>query len=295
MGRRLLIVTGPTAVGKSAYAISLALEYSSPVISCDSRQIYREMTIGTAVPSASQLSAVKHYFIQDHSVRSLYTAGMYEIEALELIETLFSQGHDTLVMCGGSGFYIDAVCSGLEDVPDADPSLRESLKERLRTEGIESLRMDLSRLDPEAYSTIDLANPARVLRAVEVCMLTGRPFSSFKMKEGRKRPFEIEKLCLTMPRETLYERIDSRVIAMMDAGLEEEARGLLPLRDYTALQTVGYRELFSYFDYMEGKEAPSAPRSLDEAVSMIQTNTRRYAKKQLSWWRRDPSVKWIEV
>jgi len=295
MGRTLTIITGPTAVGKSDYAVELALECSSPVISCDSRQIYKEMTIGTAVPEKSLLSKVKHYFIQDHSVCSLYTAGMYELEALSLIERLFEEGHERLVACGGSGFYIDALCNGLDEIPEADPSLREELTRRMREEGIESLRMDLSRLDPEAYSTIDLANPARVLRAVEVCLLSGRPFSSFKLKSSKKRPFEIEKICLTMPREKLYGRINSRVIRMMDEGLEQEARSLMPLRSYTALQTVGYKELFSYFDFVEGRPSPGAPRSLDEAVSMIRTNTRRYAKKQISWWKRDPSVIWKEL
>lgn len=286
MHRRLIIVLGPTAVGKTQWAISLAREYSSPVISCDSRQIYREMTIGTAVPDASQLRAVKHYFIQDHSIHVPYTAGQYEEEALSLIGRLFGEGHETLVATGGSMFYIDALCRGLDRIPDADPQLREELGRRIREEGIESLRMDLRRLDPEAYRTIDLANPQRVLRAVEVCLLSGRPFSSFKLTEAKKRDFLISKIGLTRPRDVLYGRIDRRVDEMMEAGLEEEARSLLPYRDLPALQTVGYRELFAYFD---GK------CSLGEAVRDIKTSTRHYAKKQLTWWKRDPEIEWTEL
>lgn len=179
-GRKLLIILGPTAVGKTDYSISQALEYSSPVISCDSRQIYKEMSIGTAVPSEEQLAAVRHYFIHSHSVENVYTAGKYEIEALALIEDLFAQGHETLVMTGGSGFYIDAVCNGLDDFPSADMELRNQLMARLKEEGVESLRLDLKRLDPQSYATVDIANGQRVVRALEVCLMTGRPFSSFK-------------------------------------------------------------------------------------------------------------------
>ena len=217
--KKLVIVLGPTAVGKTDYSIELALGYGSPVISCDSRQIYREMTIGTAVPSASQLAAVKHYFIHTHTVTGLYTAGKYEIEALDLIERLFAEGHETLVMAGGSGFYIDAVCNGLDDFPPADLELRESLVRRLADEGVESLRLDLKRLDPESYDTIDIANGQRVVRALEVCLMTGRKFSSFKTASVRKRGFAIEKIGLMRPREELYGRIDRRVVQMIDGGL----------------------------------------------------------------------------
>ena len=284
--RKLVIVLGPTAVGKTDYAIELALKYSSPVISCDSRQIFKEMSIGTAVPSKEQLEAVRHYFIQDHSIFQDYTAGKYEIEALSLLERLFGEGHETLVMCGGSGFYIDALCRGLDDFPPADKALRESLMERLRTEGVESLRLDLKKLDPESYSTIDIANGQRVVRALEVCLMTGRKFSSFKTAPAKKRDFEIEKIGLCRPREVLYERIDKRVLQMMDEGLLEEARGLREHRELPALQTVGYRELF---DYMDGKT------SLDEAVSLIQRNTRHYAKRQMTWWGRDKEIFWKEI
>ena len=295
MGRRLVIVVGPTAVGKTEWSIGLALRYGSPVISCDSRQIYKEMTIGTAVPDASQLAAVKHYFIQDHSVCQLYTAGKYETEALALMDRLFREGHETLVMAGGSGFYVDAVCNGLDDIPDADPVLRAELTARLEAEGVESLRADLRRLDPEAWRTVDAANPQRVLRAVEVCLLSGRPFSSFKLTGPKRRDFEIEKIGLTRPRAQLYDRIGRRVRQMMDDGLPDEARSLLPLRDLTALQTVGYKELFQYFDALDGRPHPGGPRSLDEAADAIALHTRHYAKRQLTWWRRDPSIRWIEL
>ena len=295
MRRRLVIVVGPTAVGKTDWSIGLALQHGSPVISCDSRQIYKEMTIGTAVPDASQLSAVKHYFIQDHSVRELYTAGKYEAEALSLIGRLFREGHETLVMAGGSGFYVDAVCRGLDDIPDADPVLRAELTARLETEGVESLRADLRRLDPEAWRTVDAANPQRVLRAVEVCLLSGRPFSSFRLSSPKRRDFEIEKIGLTRPREELYGRINRRVRQMMDAGLEEEARGLLPLRDLTALQTVGYREFFQYFDAQDGRPHPGGPGSPEAVADAIALNTRHYAKRQLTWWRRDREIRWVEL
>lgn len=293
--RKLLVISGPTAVGKTDYCIDLALKYGSPVISCDSRQIYKEMTIGTAVPNASQLQAVKHYFIQTHSIRQLYTAGMYEIEALELIERLFGEGHEVLVMAGGSGFYIDALCNGLDEMPPADEELRASLTKRIKEEGVESLRADLKRLDPEAYRTVDIANPQRVLRAVEVCLLSGRTFSSYKLKAPKKRNFSIEKYCLNRSRDELYGRINRRVMTMADAGLADEVRSLLPHKDLPALQTVGYRELFDLFAYESGSEDKGLPHSMDEALSRIQTNTRHYAKKQISWWKRDSSVSWIEL
>ncbi len=295
MGRKLVIVVGPTAVGKTDWSIGLAQRYGSPVISCDSRQIYQEMTVGTAVPDASQLAAVKHYFIQDHTIHQYYTAGKYELEALALIHRLFEQGHETLVMAGGSGFYVDAVCNGLDDMPDADPQLRTELTRRLAEEGVESLRADLRRLDPEAWRTIDIANPQRVLRAVEVCLLSGRTFSSFKLAAPKQRDFEIEKIGLVRPRAELYARIDRRVLQMLDDGLVEEVRGLLPDRDLPALQTVGYKEIFQYLDAEAGRDPAPAIRTLDEAVRAIQTNTRHYAKRQLTWWRRDPSIRWITL
>ena len=302
MSRRLIIILGPTAVGKTDYSIETALRYGSPIISCDSRQIYKEMTIGTAVPSAEQLAAVQHYFIHSHTVTELYTAGKYELEALELISRLFDEGHETLVMTGGSGFYIDALVNGLDDFPSADLQLRNELMSRLKEEGVESLRQELRHLDPESYATIDIANGQRVVRALEVCLMTGKPFSSFKTNPSKKRDFEIEKIGLTRPREVLYDRVNRRVIQMVDDGLVDEVRGLAQYRDLAALQTVGYKEIFDWFDYEAGLVdtegwTPTAPgdgpvTSLDRAVELIQRNTRHYAKRQLSYWGRDKSISW---
>ena len=284
MPRRLVIVLGPTAVGKTDFSIRKALEYGSPVISCDSRQIYREMRIGTAVPDAEQLAAVKHYFIQTVPVTEPYTAGDYERDAVNLIDRLFDEGHETLVMTGGSMFYIEAVCHGLDDLPDGDAALRASLWARLEAEGVESLALELKEKDPVTYSMIDTKNSQRVIRALEVCLVSGRPFSSFKTGTRKERDFEIEKIGLTRPREELYSRIDRRVLNMMDEGLVEEVRSLLPYRDCQALQTVGYKEIF---DYLDDKI------SLEEAVRLIQRNTRHYAKKQMTWWRTDQVIRWV--
>ena len=303
--KKLIIILGPTAVGKTDYSIETALRYDSPVISCDSRQIYKEMTIGTAVPSAEQLSAVQHYFIHSHTVEELYTAGRYEIEALELINRLFQEGHDVLVMAGGSGFYIDALVNGLDDFPSADLQLRSELTARLKEEGVESLRVELKKLDPESYAAIDIANGQRVVRALEVCLMTGKPFSSFKTSSRKSRDFEIEKIGLTRPREVLYDRINSRVLQMIDDGLVEEVRSLAGYRDLAALQTVGYKEIFDWFDFEDGKVSaddwgPTSPgdgpvTSLERAVELIQRNTRRYAKRQLSYWGRDKDIRWMEI
>ncbi len=318
MTNKLVIILGPTAVGKTDYSIETALKYDSPVISCDSRQIYKEMTIGTAVPSAEQLSAVQHYFIHSHTVTELYTAGKYELEALELINRLFAEGHETLVMAGGSGFYIDALVNGLDDFPAADLELRGQLMARLKEEGVESLRLELKSLDPESYAAIDVANGQRVVRALEVCLMTGKPFSSFKTSSRKSRDFEIEKIGLTRPRDVLYDRINRRVVQMIDDGLVDEVRSLTQYRDLAALQTVGYKEIFDWFDYQDGLAsasvpasafaAPSAPASLrpavagdgpvtslDRAVELIQRNTRRYAKRQLSYWGRDKDIRWLEL
>ena len=304
-GRKLIIILGPTAVGKTDYSIETALRYGSPVISCDSRQIYKEMTIGTAVPDASQLAAVKHYFIHSHTVTELYTAGKYELEALDLINRLFEEGHETLVMAGGSGFYIDALVNGLDDFPSADLQLRSELTSRLETEGVEALRMELKTLDPESYASIDIANGQRVVRALEVCLMTGKPFSSFKTSSRKSRDFEVEKIGLTRPRDVLYDRINRRVLQMVDDGLVEEVRSLVQYRDLAALKTVGYNEIFDWFDYEAGLVSadgfgPTTPgdgpvTSLDRAVELIQRNTRRYAKRQLSYWGRDKEIRWMEL
>ena len=286
MRRKLLVIAGPTAVGKTDYSIETALRCGSPVISCDSRQIYKEMTIGTAVPDASQLSAVKHYFIHSISVLDAYSSGQFEIDALALIEKLFSEGHETLVMAGGSGFYIDAVCNGLDNLPVPPPELREELTRLVREEGVEALADELKRLDPAAWKAIDIKNGQRVVRALETIIVSGRSFTEFKLAEPRKRDFEIEKICLTRPRDVIYDRIDRRVLQMIDEGLVEEVRGLEKYRDLPALQTVGYREIFGYLD---------GNYSLDEAIRLIQRNTRHYAKKQLTWWKRDNAIKWIDL
>lgn len=303
--RRLVIILGPTAVGKTDYSIETALRYGSPVISCDSRQIYKEMSIGTAVPDAAQLAAVQHYFIHSHTVTELYTAGKYEIEALELINRLFEEGHETLVMAGGSGFYIDALVNGLDDFPEADLQLRNELTARLNEEGVESLRVQLKSLDPESYASIEIANGQRVVRALEVCLMTGKPFSSFKTSPKKMRDFEVEKIGLVRPREVLYDRINRRVVKMVDDGLVDEVRSLTQYRDLAALKTVGYKEIFDWFDYEEGRVSadgwgPTSPgdgpvTSLERAVELIQRNTRRYAKRQLSYWGRDKEIRWLEV
>ena len=305
MSKKLIIILGPTAVGKTDYSIETALKYGSPVISCDSRQIYKEMSIGTAVPSAEQLAAVQHYFIHTHTVTELYTAGKYEVEALELINRLFDEGHETLVMAGGSGFYVDALVNGLDDFPSADLELRNQLMARLKEEGVESLRLELKDLDPESYAAIDIANGQRVVRALEVCLMTGKPFSSFKTSQSKKRDFEIEKIGLTRPRDVLYDRINRRVIQMVDDGLVEEARSVQQYRDLAALQTVGYKEIFDWFDYEAGLVStegwtPTTPgdgpvTTLDRAVELIQRNTRHYAKRQLSYWKRDKDILWMEL
>ncbi len=283
--RRVVILLGPTAVGKTEYSIELAHYLGSPIISCDSRQIFRQMSIGTAVPSPEQLSQVKHYFIHSHSVEQYYTAGKYEIEALTLVEDLF-RSHETLVMTGGSGLYIDAFCKGLDDFPKVDQELRKSLTARLKKGELESLQMELKMLDPESYDSIDISNGQRVIRALEVTITTGRKFSSFKTGRARKREFEIVKIGLTRPREVLYDRIDRRVDMMLGAGLVEEVRSLLQYRNMPALKTVGYKEIF---DYLDGNS------SLEEAVRLIKRNTRHYAKRQLTYWGRDKEIKWLEI
>lgn len=305
MSRKLVIILGPTAVGKTDYSIETALRYDSPIISCDSRQIYKEMSIGTAVPTEEQLVAVQHYFIHSHTVTELYTAGKYEIEALALINRLFDEGHQTLVMAGGSGFYVDALVNGLDDFPQADLQLRNELTLRLKEDGVEALRQELRRLDPESYATIDIANGQRVVRALEVCLMTGRPFSSFKTSPSKPRDFEIEKIGLVRPRDVLYDRINRRVLQMIDDGLVDEVRSLVQYRDLAALKTVGYKEIFDWFDYQDGLVSmdgwgPTTPgdgpvTSLDRAIELIQRNTRHYAKRQLSYWGRDKQIRWQEI
>ncbi len=287
MGKpELTIILGPTGVGKTDYAIEMALDYGSPVISCDSRQIFKEMKIGTAPPSAEQLERVKHYFIFSHSVTDYYTSGRYEIEALALLEELFKT-HPRLVMTGGSGLYIDALCNGLDDFPPADQKLRRELSSLAETpQGLASLVMRLKEIDPVSYESIDLSNRQRVVRAVEVTLQTGRRFSDWRSNSRKERPFTIKKIGLNRERDILYERINSRVDIMMQDGLLEEVESLLPYRDFPALQTVGYKEIFSYLD---------GEITLEKAVELIKRNSRRYAKKQLTYWGRDKDISWMMI
>jgi len=291
-GKTLKLILGPTAVGKTGYSISIAKEFGAPIVSCDSRQIFREMPIGTAAPTMEQMTAVPHFFVGSHSVRDYYTAGKYELEALELLRTLFKE-YDVVIVVGGSGLYADALCFGLDEFPETDWELRESLMKRLESEGLDSLRMELKRVDPIAFQNMDIANTQRVVRALEVFYLSGKPYSSFKTEPLRKRPFAIERVCLTRPREILYERINRRVDEMLEKGLLDEVKSLVPYRNMPALQTVGYKELF---EYMDGNI------SLDRAVELIKRNTRHYAKRQMSYWRRgvesgrkECPLKWMEL
>ncbi len=280
--KELIIILGPTGVGKTDYAIDMALKLGSPVISCDSRQIFKEMKIGTAPPSDEQLARVRHYFIFSNSVTEYYTAGRYELEAMALVEELF-KSHDKLVMAGGSGLYIDAFCNGLDDFPPANQTLRAELTARVDNEGLESLVKQLAVIDPESYSAIELSNKQRVIRAVEVTLQTGRKFSDWKSAPKKVRPFKITKIGLARERTELYERINRRVDLMIENGLVGEVAGLAAFRDMPALNTVGYKEIF---DYLDGRQ------SLETAIELIKRNSRRYAKRQLTYWGRDISIIW---
>lgn len=280
---RLVVVVGPTGSGKTDLAIALAQHYGAPIVSTDSRQFYRGMPIGTAQPTAQQLRAAEHHFIASHDITQELSCGAYEVEALALLDRLFEQ-HRTVIAVGGSGLYIKALCEGMDELPQADPELRAALAEQLREEGVAALAERLRTLDPLYYEQVDRSNPARVVRALEVCLQTGRPFSEQRLGRRRERPFDIVKIGIEVPREELYERINRRVDAMMAEGLEAEARALYPYRHLNALRTVGYRELFDFF---EGR------CSRDEAVEAIKRNTRRYAKRQMTWFRRDGEIRWF--
>ena len=281
--KRLLVVVGPTGSGKTDLSIRLALHYGVPILSTDSRQVYRGMPIGTAQPSADQLQAVEHHFIASRDLTDNLNCGEYEVQALVRLEELFAD-HDWVVAVGGSGLYVRALCEGMDDLPQADEPLRRELERRLAEEGLGALAEELRELDPEYCRTADLNNPARVMRALEVCLQTHMPYSRQRTGERRPRPFEIVKIGIDLPRDVLYDRINRRVDRMLADGLEAEARALYPYRELNALKTVGYREFFDYFDGRIG---------YDEAVELIKRNSRRYAKRQLTWFRRDSEIRWF--
>ena len=277
------MVVGPTAAGKTKAAVRLAELLGTEIISADSRQIYRELRIGTAVPSDEELEKVNHHFIQCRSIFEDYNAFMYESDALELLDTLFKK-YNIVVMEGGSMLYIDALCKGIDLMPDADPEIRKNLNARLENEGVEGLRLQLKKLDPRYYRITDLKNPVRIIHALEICLTTGRPYSSFRKETSKKRPFKIIKTGINVERWLLHRFIDERVDRMVKSGLEEEAKLYYPYRNLNALNTVGYREFFDFFD---GKI------TRDKAVELIKRNTRRYARKQLTWFNRDPGITWF--
>ena len=280
---RLIVIVGATGSGKTDLSIGVAEHFGAPIISTDSRQFYRGMAIGTAQPSREQMARVEHHLVDCLDVTEDFNCGAYERVALERLAELFKK-HDTVVAVGGSGLYVKALCEGMDDLPDAEPTLRAELLKRLETDGLESLVEQLKELDEDYYNEVDRCNPQRVLRAVEVCLTTGQPYSSLRKGGSKQRDFEIVKVGVDYPREELYDRINRRVDMMMEEGLEAEARAMLPQRHLNALQTVGFSELFDYFDGTISKE---------DAVELIKRNSRRYAKRQMTWFRRDKDIKWF--
>lgn len=284
MSNLLIVILGPTGIGKTEIAIRVATELDTCIISADSRQIFRELNIGTAVPAPSQLKQVQHYFIQHKSIHDYYSASIYERDVISLLKKIFKV-KKKVVLTGGSGLYIDAVCEGIDDIPDVDPEIRNRVQEKLINEGVNSLRNDLRFLDPESYKKVDLKNPKRIQRAVEISLSAGQPYSSFLTDKNKKRDFKVLKIGLNSEREELYETINKRVEKMVKAGLVEEARELYQYRNLNSLNTVGYKELFDHFD---GKI------SIDKSIKLIKRNTRRYAKRQLTWFHRDKNIHWFE-
>jgi tRNA dimethylallyltransferase len=279
----LIVILGPTGVGKTDISLISALHFGTEIISCDSRQFYRELKIGTAVPSDEQLSSVRHHFIRFLSITDYYSSSHFEKDVLNILPEIFSRSR-IAVMTGGSGLYIDSVCNSTDDIPDVDDEIREKYIRKYKEEGLESLRAALKLLDPEYYAKVDLRNPKRIVRALEICDATGRPYSSFLKKEKGKRDFKILKIGLERDRKELYDRINKRVDQMVEAGLEEEARELVEKRNLNALNTVGYKEFFEFFDGKISKE---------KAVELIKRNSRRYAKRQITWWSKDKEIKWF--
>jgi tRNA dimethylallyltransferase len=280
----LIVVLGPTGVGKSDISVQLAKHYHSEIISADSRQFFRELSIGTAVPSPDDLKMVPHHFIQNKSIHDYYNVSEYETEVLQLISKLFAKVNP-VILAGGSMLYIDTICNGIDDIPTVDPEIRDEVIGWYEKNGIDVLRQRLLEVDPEYHQIADLNNPKRMLHAVEIHQMTGLPFTSFRKKTVRERPFRIIKIGINQDRKVLYDRINERVFRMMDAGLLEEAKSNYPYRNLNSLNTVGYKELFSHLD---------GDITLDEAVDLIQRNTRKYARKQLTWFRRDQQIIWFE-
>lgn len=283
----LLVITGPTAVGKTDLCLEIAESRGIPVINADSRQIYRDMPIGTAAPTAEQMQRVKHYFVGTLALDEYYNASMYEQDVMTLLSQMFEGKDDALaIMTGGSMMYIDAVCNGIDDIPTIRDDIRQLYKDRLATEGLDPLLAELKTLDPEYYDIVDKCNPRRVVHGLEICRQTGTTYTSFRIRERKQRPFRIVKIALNRPRDILYKRINSRVDMMIAEGLEEEARRLYPLRHLNALNTVGYKEMFKYID---------GEWTLDEAVERIKGNTRRYARKQQTWYKKDDDIVWFDA
>lgn len=284
MTKTLVVILGPTGIGKTKISIDIAAVFDTEIVSSDSRQIYQELFIGTAKPSIEELDAIKHHLIGTKSIEDYYNAYMFELDALQAIENVF-QKNDIALLVGGSMMYIDAVCNGIDDLPTIDEKIREDLKERLNTEGLDSLRKELAKIDPEYYQVADLKNYKRVLKALEVYYMTGKPYSSLLTHDKKKRPFKIIKIGLNMDREELYDRINKRVDIMIEEGLEDEAKQFFHLKELNALNTVGYKELFEYF---EGRI------TRDKAIELIKRNSRRYAKRQLTWFKRDETIHWFD-
>ena len=283
MNKTLIVITGPTAVGKTELCLDIAKHFGIPIINADSRQIYRDLKIGTAAPTEEQLRQVRHYFVGTLGLTDYYSASMYEEQVMQLLNELF-QTSDYALMAGGSMMYIDAVCNGIDDIPTVDDDTRAKLKKRLSDEGLEALCEELHQLDPEHYEVVDKKNPRRVIHALEICHMTGKTYTSFRTNIRKNRPFRIVKIGLTRERETIYDRINKRVDLMMQAGLLDEARRLYHLRHLNALNTVGYKEMFTHID---------GTWTLDEAVERLKGNTRRYARKQLTWFKHDSQMTWF--
>ncbi len=282
----LIVLLGPTGVGKTELCLSVAEHYNISIINADSRQIFRELPIGTAAPTLSQQKRVKHYFVGNHSVTEYYSAAIFEQDVLALLDELFhdEKNKGIQLMSGGSMMYIDAVCNGIDDIPTVDDKTREFMKQKLENEGLDALVEQLKILDPIHHSIVDRNNPRRVVHALEICLMTGKTYTSFRTNTKKKRPFNIVKIGLERPREELYERINARVYDMIENGLVDEAKNVYNMRGLNSLNTVGYKELFEYFDNKI---------SLEEAIFKIQSNSRRYMRKQLTWFKKDNSIKWF--